>query len=349
MRKKSFTLILVACLLTACADKDATTRETAAPWVRTVALQGQRGEVLNLSGTVRARHETAIAFQVGGRIKARRVDAGQRVDKGQILFELDPRDLAEAARASQAESAAAQAARAIAQADVERNRQLAARNFISPQALARSELTEREASTRVDAAQARARQATNALDYANVRADRAGILMEVSGEAGQVIAPGQALATLASEGEREIEVFFPDGSKPPAEGMVMPGNGQAYPMQLREVAGAADPGSRTWRARYRLPQEASGFALGAVVKATFNAPGADTAGIDVPLGALDERGDGARIWHIVDGKAQPVPARIIALAHDSARIEVKLPPGSRIIALGTHLLQPGMAVRELAQ
>jgi hypothetical protein len=39
---------------------------------------------------------------------------------------------------------------------------------------------------------------------------------------------------------------------------------------------------------------------------------------------------------------------VLALTAETARIRADLPEGSRIIALGTHLLAPGMAVRERA-
>ncbi|HNR00395.1 MAG TPA: biotin/lipoyl-binding protein, partial [Trueperaceae bacterium] len=63
-----------------------------------------------LSGIVRARIEAPLAFQVGGRIIARRVDAGQAVSAGQVLFELDPADLEQAVRAAEADAAAAETA-----------------------------------------------------------------------------------------------------------------------------------------------------------------------------------------------------------------------------------------------
>ncbi|HQR54492.1 MAG TPA: biotin/lipoyl-binding protein [Burkholderiaceae bacterium] len=66
---------------------------------------------------MRARVEAPLAFQVGGRIVARRADAGQAVGAGQVLFELDPSDLDQAVRAAEADVAAADTAWRTAQAD----------------------------------------------------------------------------------------------------------------------------------------------------------------------------------------------------------------------------------------
>jgi RND family efflux transporter MFP subunit len=164
--------------------------------------------VLKLSGTVRVRFETPVAFQLDVRIETRHISAGQLVTKGQVLFELDARDLKQSIRATKAEHAAAQAALAIATADVGRDRKLLLENFISRQSLEHTELAEREARTGFNAAQAQLRHTRNALGYANMCAEAPGILIEVSGEPSQVVAFGQAIAVLAQDGEREIEVFF---------------------------------------------------------------------------------------------------------------------------------------------
>ena len=320
-----------------------------APFVKTATVAPADASAVGLSGTVRARYETPVAFQVGGRIAARRVDAGQAVRAGQVLFELDARDLGQASQAAQADVAAAEAALATARADLGRVRQLQGQNFVSAQALDRSELAEREARTRLDAARARLAQARNALGYARLGAPTAGVLVEVSGEPGQVVATGQRVATLARAGEREIEVFFPDVARPPASGQLIRADAAPVPLRLREVSGAVDPQSRTWRARYSVSTGGDALALGSVVRAVFATPGHNDQALSVPIAALDERGEGPRVWQVVDGRTQPVAVEILALDAEVARVRGGLKVGDKVIALGTHLLTPGMAVRELAQ
>lgn len=356
--------------------------ETTPPFVRTVVPRSAGGDSLLLSGTVRARQETPLAFQIGGRIASRHADAGDAVSAGQLLFRIDPRDLAAAVQAAAADEAAARAALAIAVAERERSERLLAQGFVSRQALDRAALVEREAKTRVEAAQARAQQAGNALGYGELRAASGGVLAEVSGEAGQVVLAGQTVATLARAGEREIEVFLPDGlatakgGAAPASGELLPvltaavpaagqktiaagtatpasgsessASGGGAKLVLREVAGAADARSRTWRARYRIADRVAGreLRLGSVVRVRFALAGGAGA-LTVPLGALDERGGGPRVWLLAGGKVEPLPVRVLAIDGEAARIAADLPPDAPLVALGTHLLQPGMAVREL--
>ena len=46
------------------------------------------------AGEVRAREESALSFRVGGNLVRRNVDAGARVQKGEVLALLDPGDFA---------------------------------------------------------------------------------------------------------------------------------------------------------------------------------------------------------------------------------------------------------------
>ncbi len=341
-------LVAAALMLSGC-EQEVVEKESRIPWVKTFAIQQQAELERVLSGRVRARHEIPVAFRLNGLIEQRLVDAGQRVKKGALLFKLDSSDLSKELDARKAEASAAKSAIAVAEADVVRGVDLLKRKFISQQALDRFKLVKKEAQERLNAAKARVQQARNALGYAQLVAEADGLLTEVTGERGQVVAAGQTVAVLAKEGEIEVELFFPEEMSPPSEGLVELRDGSTLPLQLREVAGAADRISHTWRARYRLLSESHGLALGNIVRASFKQAEISLDSLEVPLAALDERGEAPRIWIIKDGKAQPVAIQLISVRTETALIRVQLPVGSPVIALGTHLLQPGMAVRALPQ
>lgn len=318
------------------------------PWVKTVALRPDGRPVLTMSGTVRARYETPIAFQVGGRILVRDVDAGQQVEAGRRLFRLDPQDLDEAERAAAAQLAGAEAALETETKVLDRRRNLRLSDAVSQEELERAEFALRDAVSRRDAARANLAQARNARTYTELRAKRAGVLIEVMGEPGQVVPAGQTVAVLAQEGEREIEVFLADSGRPPRTGTVRLAQGETFPLVLREVVGAADPVSRTWRARYRVLGGKTELPLGTVVHVSLAGQEAPEASFLVPVGALDERHGGPHVWHVIEGRVEPVSVEIVALDLEQARIHTTLPAEAHIVALGTHLLAPGMAVRERA-
>ena len=350
MRISSLLLAVCVLLLTACNETpEPKTAAAPPPLVKTVAVRGGSGATLGLSGTVRARVESPLAFQVGGRIARRFSDAGQAVRAGQVLFELDTRDLAQSVGAAEADLAAANAALATAEADLTRHRQLERQNFVSAQALERAELARREAQTRRDAATAHLEQARNALGYGRLQAPAAGMLIDVTGEAGQVVAAGQSVALLAQAEEREIEVYFPEGVTPPERGEVVATDGANLPLRLRETAGAVDPQGRTRRARYTVLDPSQALVLGAVLRTRFAAQDADASDFTVPIGALDERGQRPRVWRLREGRVEPVAVSVLALDGETARIRGPLTAGDRVVALGTHLLSENMSVRELGQ
>lgn len=338
-------LAVLALSLSGCGEGRDTVAAPPAPYVKTWILQAAESSSYSLSGVVRARVESPLAFQVPGRIVARAVDAGQTVKKGVSLFQLDTRDLDEQYREAQAGVAAARAAQRIAQDDLTRHRQLLAGNAVSRQAADQAELVLQEAQARLQGALARQTQAKNALEYARLLAPADGVLIDVTGDVGQVVAAGQTVALLAHAGEREIEVYFPQGEVPPRQGELSL-DGQAVSVQLRESAGAVDAQSRTLRARYALPALAPALQLGSVQRLGFSSDDAGANTFRVPVGALNERGDGPRVWQLKDGIVTPVQVTLLRLDTETALIRAELQAGDTIVALGTHLLADGMAVRE---
>ena len=136
------------------------------------------------SGEVRSRYASLLAFQVGGKIVARSVNAGDNVKLGQVLARLDPADVRLAATQ-------AQASLQQAEADAKRYRDLHAGSFVSRAAL--------------DAALAK-----NQERYTELRADRNGVVGSVMADIGKVVAPGEVIIRLAPDGDREIAISIPE-------------------------------------------------------------------------------------------------------------------------------------------
>ncbi|NMH16413.1 biotin/lipoyl-binding protein [Tepidiphilus sp. B18-69] len=118
--------MVAACVLLAgCGRQETPAQQQEQPVVvRTAPVRAAEPAPLVLSGTVRARHETPLAFQVGGRIVARLVDAGASVQTGQVLARLDPKDVLARLEAAQAEVRAAQAQWRLAQNELARTERL---------------------------------------------------------------------------------------------------------------------------------------------------------------------------------------------------------------------------------
>ncbi|MEZ5505929.1 MAG: hypothetical protein R3F38_08050 [Gammaproteobacteria bacterium] len=130
---------------------------------------------------------------------------------GDVLFRLDPQELEQTLVATKAMLSAATAELEVAEADVVRYRALFGKDSISQQAFEREKMAERAAKAQWESAQAQVRHAEIALRHTVLKATAPGILIDVSGNVGQVVAAGQPIALLADLNEWEIEVFLPDG------------------------------------------------------------------------------------------------------------------------------------------
>lgn len=351
-----FRALLLACLtllLSGCNDQqaaDGAQQGSSSQWVKTVTLTPASAPMLELTGILRARHEIPQSFQVAGRIQTREVDAGQRVARGEVLFRLDPADLEQSLAAAKAEHAAAEAALAVARADVGRNRSLRERDLVSRQAMERTELAAREAETRRDAAATRLAQAENALDHATLRAEADGLVLSVNGQPGQVVNPAQPLLVLAEQGPREVVVNFPAQLSAPSKGQALAGGQSPIQLTLREISGHADSASRTWQARYQLDAMPSGYGIGDVVKTRFVTGKAPDTTFQVPISAVETRADGPRVWRIQSGQAQPLPVEVLRMTRQHAEIKGEgLDDQLEVIALGTHLLEAGKPVQALSE
>lgn len=85
--------------------------------------------------------------------------------------------------------------------------------------------------------------------------------------------------------------------------------------------------------------------MGSVLKVSFaGTPSPD--GWSLSLAALDERGQGPRVWRLRAGKIEAVPVRVWAVDAQRAVLDGSLTESDRIVALGAHLLREGMAVWE---
>lgn len=338
--------LLTALLVTGCGGAD--DEEALPPLVLSAPIEEADADRYQLPGAIRAARETPLSFRVAGQIEQRHVEAGARVTAGQPLLTLDPRDARQRLAAAKADLASARAQAQNAEAERKRLARVLKQQFISEAAYDAAATTARAAQERVKAAQAALEQAENALSYTQLGAPADGVLIEVSGEAGQTVAPGEPVAVLAHDGRREIEVFVAERRRAglPERGTAQLFGGERIAVaELSEIAGAADPVTRTWRARYRLT-DGDDWPLGAsaTLRLAGSSPG-ESQSKRVPLAAVVDKGDGPAVWVIREGQATPEPVTLLQVDGEHAYIATPLPEGTAVVAIGAHLLTPGQPVR----
>lgn len=315
------------------------------PLVRTAVVGDAADAPLRYTGVVRSRTESDLGFRVGGKVVQRLVDPGQRVRRGQVLMRIDATDLQLQASASRDQVRSAEAQAAQATAEEARQRRLLDAGAVSRSAYDAARAASESAQAAAAAARSGARQAGNQASYGTLVADADGVVTEVLAQPGQVVAPGAVVVRLARAGNREAAIAVPE-----TQLATLPRTGQAYvygsttpiPAQLREVAGVADPLTRTFDARFVLSQ--SEIPLGSTV--TVELPRATAAEIQVPLTALHDPGSGPGVWVVRDKKVRFRPVRVARLGEEAASIVPgSLSAGERIVTLGANQLREGEAVR----
>lgn len=300
------------------------------------------------AGEVRARHEFDLAFRVGGKIAARLVDAGAEVKAGQPLARLDPNDLALSAAAAKAQLAAAESDAATAQAEQKRYADLLTRKFISQSAFEAKDNAAKAAAARLRQAQAQANLSENQSSYGSLSSETPAVVAAVLADAGQVVAAGQPVFRLARPDEKEIAIAVPESRvaefRRATSFVVTPWADAALAIkgELRELSAVADPATRTYAARIRLKNPPPELRLGMTARVALDTPA--NGPLSVPLAAVIDRGQGARVLVVNEGKVQERPVRVAAFREDVALINEGLKAGELVVAAGALRLTDGQAV-----
>ena len=142
LRRAPLLAAFATALLAGCGGSDPTRASTEAALepvaaqqrVRTVVIQKAPLDAAHTaSGIVRAFHKADVTAETAGRVLARKVERGQRVEAGDVLLELDPTRLALELRRAQATLKARGNDLAHARREFERGERLVKSNAISAQ------------------------------------------------------------------------------------------------------------------------------------------------------------------------------------------------------------------------
>jgi membrane fusion protein, multidrug efflux system len=346
-----FLLALMATL--GCAPQNEQPRPIARP-VKVARIVDQTERVMSFAGDVRARYETILSFRVSGKLLVRHVDVGDRVRKGQVLARLDQNDSRLAVQDLQAQLASAVANRDFLRDDVARYRELLAQKVVSPPEFDRHQTAYTTARERAAALEAQLGHAINQLAYAELSADRDGVVTALEVERGQVVSAGQAVVKLAQLDEKEIHFDVPEHrlaelTRRQAVNITLwADHEKRLKGQIREIASAADPASRTYRVKATLleHQEAAQLGMTATVWIPSNMPSRMTVPLSAVFTPQNTPGQ-PHVWLVDEqtGTVSSVPVEI-GEPLDREHIAVTgVASGQLLVTAGVQRLAEGQAVR----
>ena len=336
-------------LLAACGND----QEVEAPPRPAMVVQPQPAAALleAFPGEVRARFEPELAFRIAGKVAKRLVEVGERVKKDQPLAELDPQDVRLQLEAVRAQMAAAEANLNLARAERDRYQTLLERQLVSRSHFDSADNTYRSAEAQFQQVRAQYDVARNQATYAVLRAPQDGVIASRRIEVGQVVAAGQTVFTLAADGEREVAISLPEqalerfriGQEVAVELWSQPG--RRFTGQIRELAPAADPQSRTFAARVAFQENGVPAELGQSARVLISH--ADSVPLAVPLSALSAEGGEPFVW-VVDPATQTLQRRLVRVGpYGESQVPVLegLSADEWVVAAGVQVLREGQKVR----
>lgn len=322
--------------------------------------QHAEGSQTRYAGEIRARREVQLAFRVGGKVVERRVESGETVQAGQVLFRLDPQDVALQLAAAHSQLAAARMQTQETATALARSRKLLEQGFVSHAELERRQSQADAATAAQAAAEAGVRLLNRQQDYTALRADASGVLTALTAEVGQVVAAGSPVATLALEGEREVLIAVPESGLArlqAAQRLEVSLWAQPGPRRvghLRELAARADPHTGTYAARIRLEESTDASArtalprlgMTATVHVIDSASSSPAVGW-VPISALRHHAGQDGVW-VVNPSTQTVQHRAVqtgAVQGERIAIVQGLAEGETVVTAGVNRLHEGQQVR----
>jgi RND family efflux transporter MFP subunit len=343
-------LALMAVALAGCNDSVAQKAEPPRPVLVVTAHYEAETPERSFVGTIKPRIESDLGFRVAGKVAKRLVEVGQTVEVGQPLATLDEVDLKLQAEQAEAEQTAATGVLAQAAAAEQRAKDLKAKGWTTDAQMDTSRAAADEARARLNRAERSVELTKNSLSYATLVADARGVVTATLIEPGQVVAAGQASIRVARFAEKEAVVAIPETLVGRAKSGVASVTlwsepNKKYAAKLREIAPAADPATRTYLAKFSLPEAGDTVALG--MTATLTLSDALTERVArLPLSALFNEG-GSPSFYVVDdsGAVTLKPVTVKSYESNDVVITGGVEEGARIVALGVQKLDPNQKVR----
>jgi RND family efflux transporter MFP subunit len=341
----------VAALLSACSEKPAAERPRA---VRTAEVRYDKSQETNrYVGTVQSRHEVNEAFRVGGKIVQRKVDVGQKVREGDVLAVLDDTDYRQAEQAARQQFIATTAQARQAESDRKRLDNLRADGSVSVSDDEKAQTSHETASATAEAAARQLELARNRLKYTVLRASRTGVVTAVRFEAGQVVAEGQSIVSIANEGEPEIVADVPEDHLIAFKGSRYKAWLQSAPQQtfdvvLRELSPQAAATTRTFRARLK-PADPRSLPLGATATLVVERSVGEAPAAAIPASAITQDKGKPAVWVVRRTGSEPLgTVNLLGVNVHGYRNEEVLvsgpPAGELVVTAGVQKMAPGLKV-----
>lgn len=302
------------------------------------------------SGEVRGRYESQLAFQVNGKIIKRNVELGSVINAGDVLMQIDPKDIQQTVNSTSAQVYSAESQLRLAESNLNRFRQLYEQGAVGRMTYDQYVSAYEVAAAAVQQASAQHTQGANQLDYSLLRADKPGVISAITAEVGQVVSAGQPVLTLVQDGEREVEISVPENrieelrKAQQIKVTFWALSNVTTDGKVREISPMADPVTRTYKVRISLLNPPPEIKLGMTAAVTLLGSDAQQT-VTIPLAAIYQNGDTPAVWVVTGNTITLRPIKIGQFGDGTIQVLEGLQQGDRIITAGVHKLKEGQKVK----
>ena len=353
MTRRLFLLPFV--LLGACAD------QAAPPEQRVPVTVGaaERRDVpfeLAATGTVEPLQTVAVQPQIGGPIVRIAFREGQDVEKGQVLFQIDPRPYQAALAQAEALLSRDRAQSANAEQEAKRYAELAEREYVTAQQYDQARTVSAAAAATLAGSEAAVEEARLNLQYATIRAPISGRTGSLRVRAGNLVRVADAGPLVTINQIRPILVRF---AVPAANLSLIQryrgdelvvraepvGGGDSSEGQLTFVDNAVDTTTGTILLKGTFPNPDGVLWPGEFVNVRLQLY-VERDALVVPATAVVTGQQGSFVFVVAaDSTAATKPVKLGRTAGDVAIVDGELSPGERVVTDGQLRLQQGSKVQ----
>ena len=308
------------------------------------------------TGTVEPLQAVSVQPQVSGPIMRVAFREGQDVEKGQVLFQIDPRPFQATLSRAEAILERDKAQEANARQEAARYSELAGQEYVTAQQYDQSRTAAAAAAATVAASTAELAEARLNLQYATIRAPIAGRTGSLRVREGNLVRASEATPLVTINQIRPILVRFavPAANlsliqERRAEKLVVRaepvGGGQASEGTLSFVDNAVDTTTGTIMLKGTFPNEGGALWPGEFVNVRLRLY-VDQDALTVPARAVVSGQQGSYVFVVQqDSTAATRPVKVVREAGDLAVVSGEIEPGQQVVTDGQLRLRQGSKVQ----
>jgi RND family efflux transporter MFP subunit len=330
---------LCGLLLAGCGGRDAAPpgdKNIPRPVVTAPAVWQAEQTRVEAVGTSRARQSVILYPVAAGEVVAVHFKAGQKVEAGQTLLELDARDEKLAVEIARVELADAQRL-------LDRYRRTQGSGAVTVSTLD-------DAKSAVDRARLALARAEVALDDRSIEAPFSGYVGLTTLDRGARVDTGMVITTIDDREMLLVTFELPEillGQLQPGQEIALAtwaDSSRETIGKVMDIDSRVDPQTRTFSVRAHVDNANDGLRPGMSFRIVLTLAGGRYP--TVPEASLQWGGDGAYIWAVRDGKATRVAATIVQRREGRILIDAALPEGTPVVVEGVQRMREGQAVRD---